>query len=145
VFEVAVVVLVRLGVNDDGVIDAAVGHALEQVFGRGRVRGLVRRVLVVGELRVVLAGEAVEVRIDDGRFRVGTAGTGGEGESCGSGGEEIARRVEHHGGTSRERGAAVYSPTREGRETEVSLYPRTFPRASQGDSRIEYPLLALRF
>src|SRR5262245_23045106 len=91
-FEVAVIVLVRLRVNDDRVIDSRPGHRAEQMLGRRGFLRLVRRVLVVGESLIVLAGEAVEVRIDDGRAARGSCESGcrADDRGCDGGAQELA-------------------------------------------------------
>jgi hypothetical protein len=63
-FEIPVIVLVRFRVNNHGEVHPAAVHALEQVLGSGCFVGLVRSIDVVREPRVVLASEAVQVRID---------------------------------------------------------------------------------
>ena len=71
VLQVAVVVLVGLGVDDHGVIDPGLGHAPQQVLGGGGLGGLVGSLRVVGEPRIVLAGEAMQMGIDHGGTPVG--------------------------------------------------------------------------
>jgi hypothetical protein len=71
VLQIAMILLIRLGVNHDGVIHARLGHAFEQVFGCGGVIGSVGAISVVRESRIVLAGKAVQVRVDDGNALIG--------------------------------------------------------------------------
>src|SRR5262249_18428084 len=70
VFLVTVVVLVRLGVDDDGAVHAGVGHCAEQLLWGGRVVRTVGGVGVGGERPVGPAGEAA----DGGVERGGTPG-----------------------------------------------------------------------
>lgn len=65
--EIAVVVLVRLRVDDDRTIDTRIDHAFQQVFRRRRRIRPVRPVLVVRKASVITTREAVEMRIDDER------------------------------------------------------------------------------
>ena len=62
-FQVAMVVLVRLGMDDHGVVHPGPGHAPQQVLGSGRLGGLIRPFRVVRESGVVPPGEAVQVRV----------------------------------------------------------------------------------
>mgnify|MGYP003340837517 CR=1 FL=1 len=67
VFEVAMVVLIRLGMHDHGVVHARAVHELQEEL---RCRGLLRLISaarMVGETRVRLAREAVRVGVHDRR------------------------------------------------------------------------------
>src|SRR5262249_10880711 len=104
ILQVAVVVLIRFRVNDNGVIDAGAVHAGEQVLRRRRLVGAVRGLLVVGEALVVLAGEAVQVGVDDRRplrLRGGRRTAGQRGGGQGGGLQELAAG----GGSSHGRGS----------------------------------------
>lgn len=58
------IVLVRLGVHEDGVVDARAGHAGEELLGRRDQGGLVGALRVVREALVEAAAEAVLVAVD---------------------------------------------------------------------------------
>ena len=62
-FEVAMIVLVRLRVDDDGSAHARAVHAAEQLFGSRQRGGPVGGVLVVGEARIGGPREAMDMRI----------------------------------------------------------------------------------
>jgi len=64
VFEVAMVVLIGLGVDHDGVVDAGCVHAFEQVFRCGRFGGAVGGAFVIGEAGVRCSGKAMQVGVD---------------------------------------------------------------------------------
>ena len=99
VLQVAVVVLVGLGVDDHGVVHAGLGHAPQQVLGGGGLVGLVRPLGVVGEAGVVLAGEAVEVGVDDrGTPVVGPSPVPARCERHRRGGGGLEEMASSHGG-----------------------------------------------
>jgi hypothetical protein len=62
-----VIVLVRLGVHDDRMIDTGCVHAFQKLFRSCRFRRLVGRARVVREARVAGARETMQVRIDEQR------------------------------------------------------------------------------
>jgi hypothetical protein len=87
VFEVAVVVLVRLRVDDYRVVHACAVHAPEQMLRRRRLSRAVRRARVIGKARIIRAREAVQVRVNDRRRGLGLRGPVKFGPRRGDGGE----------------------------------------------------------
>jgi hypothetical protein len=62
--KVAVIVLIRFGVHDDGVVDPRAIHAFQQMLRRGRRRGTVWRSRMVRKACIIRASEAVQVCIN---------------------------------------------------------------------------------
>ena len=64
-FEITVIILIWLRMNDDRIIDAGAFHAFEQMVRRRRLFRTIRRSLVIRETLVITPGEAVKMRVDD--------------------------------------------------------------------------------
>jgi hypothetical protein len=78
-FQIAMVILIRLGMHDDGIDHSRAIHAFQQVLGRRRFVRPVGGPLVIGKPRVIFAGEAMQMSIDQNRFFVcGVRGRGPE-------------------------------------------------------------------
>ena len=65
VFEIAVVVLIRLGMHHHGKVHARGIHELEEKLRRGGQLRLVSATRVIGKTRVCLASEAMRVGVHD--------------------------------------------------------------------------------
>ena len=63
------IVLVRLGMHHDRIVHAGFVHQLEQMLRRGRLLGPIGSPLVIGEPRILAAGKAVKMRVDDRDLR----------------------------------------------------------------------------
>src|SRR5262245_49681783 len=62
--QIAMVILIRLRMDDDGIIDAPILHAAQQVLRRGGRLWAIRRALVIRKPRVTGTCEAMQMRVD---------------------------------------------------------------------------------
>src|SRR5262245_51976913 len=65
IFEIAMIVLVRFGVNDDCEINTGFIHTPKQMLGRRWRVGTIRRASMVGESSVVFSGKTMNVSVHD--------------------------------------------------------------------------------
>jgi hypothetical protein len=68
-FEIAMIVLIRLRMNDDRKVDTRFVHALQKMFGCRWLFRRVRRSSMIRKSGIILPGKAMKVRIDARRAR----------------------------------------------------------------------------